>query len=72
MTILIFNRRIAGKYINIRNEESFFEYYEVIKYYWADQIYHEAFQALLDLIIPTVFDHIVILKCDSLFLYYHF
>lgn len=50
MTILIFIRTVAEKYMNISNKESFIEYYGVIKYVGRDQIYHKAIQALLDLI----------------------
>lgn len=33
-----------------------------------DKIYHKAFQAFLDLITPTVFGHLIILKDDPYFL----
>lgn len=44
--ILISNRKIANNYMNISNNESMFEYYEVIIF----AVDHKAFWALLNLI----------------------
>lgn len=43
-------------FLDISNNLSFFEYFEVIKE--RDQINHKAIRAPLDLIIVTAFDHL--------------
>lgn len=69
MTILIFNRRIAGKYINIRNEESFFEYYYVIKNGQAWSNLSQSTLGFIGFAHPTAFNHIIILKKKKWFPY---